>query len=435
MAGALHYGIYDADNHFNEPLDLYERYIDPGLWDKAIRLVTDPDGNRIQLYAGKPSKFTVTQVVYTDDQLERMLGAEPSELRGRTGATMRDDAVGEMPGLLLNRLNPLRGLDDSARQAVIAQFRDQAESYHTRDRRLALMDEQGIDVAVMYPARARYEIEFEDDIVAMYANIRAFNRWIHEEIGFAHEDRMYLPPYLALADVDLAVQELDTVLEQGAPLVQIRAGHAHGGANDPLGGRSVADPVFDPFWERVNEAHGRVCVHLGPNLYQRAGALWSEDPEVTFGDFDAFQWAMYWGDRPAMELTAGMILHNLFGRFPNLRVLLSEMGTVWLPYTLRKMDHAYVMGRKVKWSDDGRLAARPSEIFRRHFLVAPFPEENVRRVVDDVGIESIVFGSDFPHGEGLAYPDQWAASQLAGFAPDDVRRIMRDNLAGFLADT
>jgi predicted TIM-barrel fold metal-dependent hydrolase len=201
-----------------------------------------------------------------------------------------------------------------------------------------------------------------------------------------------------------------------------------------LGGRSVADPVFDPFWARVNDAHGRVAVHLGPTSYQRAGALWSEDPEVTFGDFDAFQWAMYWGDRPAMETTAGMILHNLFGRFPNLRVLLSEMGTVWLPYTLRKMDHASLMGRKVKWSDDGRLDARPSEIFRRHFVVAPFPEENVRRVVDDVGIEPIVFGSDFPHGEGLAYPEQWASEQLAGFDADDVRRIMRDTLAHFLGD-
>jgi len=434
MAGVLPYGIYDADNHFNEPPDLYERYIDPGLQDKAIRFVTGADGSRVQVYGDKPSAFTNTQVVYTDDQLTEMLGADPSELRAETDATVRDDAVGEMPGLLLNRLNPLRGLDDGARAAVVARFRDQAESYHSRDRRLALMDEQGIDVAIMFPARARYEIEFGDDVVAMYANIRAFNRWIHEEIGFAHKDRMYMPPYLALADVELAVQELDTVLEQGAPLIQIRAGHAHGGASNPLGGRSVADPVFDPFWARVHEAHGRVSVHLGPTLYQRAGALWSEDPEVTFGDFDAFQWAMYWGDRPAMELTAGMVLHNLFGRFPNLRVLLSEMGTVWLPYTLRKMDHAYVMGRKVKWSDDGRLDARPSEIFRRHFVVAPFPEENVPRVVADVGIEPIAFGSDFPHGEGLAYPERWAETQLAGFAPDDVKRIMRDTLAHVLGD-
>jgi predicted TIM-barrel fold metal-dependent hydrolase len=215
-------------------------------------------------------------------------------------------------------------------------------------------------------------------------------------------------------------------------MVQFKSGHAHGGRENPFGGRSIADPMFDPVWARINEAHGRVCVHLGGTDYQKYGADWSEDPEVTFGDFDAFQWMMYWGDRPAMELTAGMILHNLFGRFPNVRVVLSEQGTVWVPYTIRKMDHAYLMGRKAKWAENGRLDARPSEIFRQRFLVAPFPEENVQRVVAEVGIEPIVFGSDFPHGEGLAFPEQYAGQQLSSFSDDDVKRIMRDNLADFL---
>jgi predicted TIM-barrel fold metal-dependent hydrolase len=142
---------------------------------------------------------------------------------------------------------------------------------------------------------------------------------------------------------------------------------------------------------------------------------------------------MYWGDRPALEITAGLILHNLFGRYPNIKVCLSEMGTVWLPYALRKMDHAYMMGRKAKWAEGGRLAARPSEIFRHHFIVAPYPEENVQRVVAEVGIEPIVFGSDFPHGEGLAFPGQYADAQLATFNPTDQKRIMRDNLENFLA--
>ena len=125
-----------------------------------------------------------------------------------------------------------------------------------------------------------------------------------------------------------------------------------------------------------------------PVSYTHLGADWSEDPTATFGQFDAFQWMMYWGDRPAMEFTAGTILHNLFGRFPNVKICLAEQGTVWLPYTLRKADHAFLMGRKAKW---GTLDRRPSEIFKDHFVVAPFPEENVRRVVDEVGIGPVVF--------------------------------------------
>jgi predicted TIM-barrel fold metal-dependent hydrolase len=130
-----------------------------------------------------------------------------------------------------------------------------------------------------------------------------------------------------------------------------------------------------------------------------------------------------------METVAGMIMHNLFGRFPNLHVLIAEQGTVWLPYILRKLDHAAAMGRGAKW---GKLDRRPREVFRDHFIVPPFPEENVQRVVQEVGIEPIVFGSDFPHGEGLAYPRQYVGAQLKGMNDDDVAAIMRDNLARFL---
>jgi predicted TIM-barrel fold metal-dependent hydrolase len=432
MPDALPYRINDADNHFNEPLDVYERYIDPGKRELAVRYVSDASGRNVHLFAGKPSKFDASQVTFSAEELGRMLG-DLSDVGSGTNpdqALRSPTAMATIPGMLLNRLNPLRGLDDEQRRALIAEFRKQSEAYGNRELRLALMDEQGIEAALMFPATAHeLEFQFADHVDALYANIRAYNRWIHEEVGYAHLDRMFVPPYLALADVELAVKELETVLRQGTPIVQFKSGHAHGGRGNPFGGRSIADPVFDPVWARINEAGTRVAVHLGATDYQKYGADWSEDPEVTFGHFDAFQWVMYWGDRPAMELTAGMILHGLFARFPNIRVCLSEQGTVWVPYLVRKLDHAFLMGRKAKW---GALDRRPSDVFRSHFIVAPFPEENVQRVVEAVGIEPIVFGSDFPHGEGLAYPDRYAEAQLKGLSAPEVKRIMRDNLADFL---
>ena len=106
---------------------------------------------------------------------------------------------------------------------------------------------------------------------------------------------------------------------------------------------------------------------------------------------------------------------------------------MWLPYTLRKMDHAFMMGRRARWHETGRLEARPSEIFKQNFYVAPFPEENVERVAAEVGVEPLVFGSDFPHGEGLARPAEYAGSQLSSFSDEDTRRIMRDNMEDYLA--
>ena len=429
--GDLGFRINDADNHFVEPEDMYERYIDPKYRDKVVRFVRDAEGRRVQMYGSRPSKlaFTRESAPQTPEELEQLAATAAPE-RGDERQAKPGDGGARAPGMFLNRLNPYRDLDPEQRKALMESFAAQQVAWGDRDLRLALMDEQGIHAAILYPGHVlNLEYEFSDDVDAIYANARAYNRWIHAEVGYSHAGRMFLPPYVSLADVDFAVEELDRVLAEGARLVEVITGHAHGGRANPTGGRSLADPVFDPFWARVDEARVRVCTHVGPTDYQKYGADFSEDPDAVLRDFGALQWALYWGDRPAMDTVASLILHDLFGRFPNVRVCLSEQGTVWLPYLLRKLDATYHLGRPARF---GKLDRRPSEIFREHFVVAPFPEENVARVVDEVGIEPIVFGSDFPHAEGLAFPGDYVAAQLEGFGDEQVLAIMRDNLARFL---
>ena len=77
----LTYRINDADNHFNEPPDCFERYIDPGKVDLAIRHVVAPDGSEIQLFAGRPSKFTSTatkQVTFSTRSSTRCSATRPT---------------------------------------------------------------------------------------------------------------------------------------------------------------------------------------------------------------------------------------------------------------------------------------------------------------------------------------------------------------------
>ena len=92
------------------------------------------------------------------------------------------------------------------------------------------------------------------------------------------------------------------------------------------------------------------------------------------------------------------------------------------------MDHAFLMGRRATW---GKLEARPSEIFRQRCLVAPFPEENVERVAEVTSIEPLVFGSDFPHGEGLPEPSTYLP-QLKNLSDADAHALMRGNMGRFL---
>jgi predicted TIM-barrel fold metal-dependent hydrolase len=103
-----------------------------------------------------------------------------------------------------------------------------------------------------------------------------------------------------------------------------------------------------------------------------------------------------------------------------------------LPYLINDADeHStpnFSAGRRATW---GTLDRRPSDYFKDHCFVAPFPEENVDRVVEVVGTKPIVFGSDFPHGEGLPEPEMYLG-QLKNLDDNDTRLVMRDNLARFL---
>jgi predicted TIM-barrel fold metal-dependent hydrolase len=413
--------ITDADEHSTPRPDAYLDYIDPNKRDLAITTVTNAEGLMEHVYAGKPARIKPKnyQVTFSDDKLEDV------GVHGVGGMGDSDrDPTQVVPGSLLNKLNPLKGLDAAGRIEFARRYRELADHLDNPADRLVVMDSQGVEAAVNY-ASGPMEYEFEEPHLwdALYANQRAGNRYLAAEWGYSYENRIFTPPSLSTVDAEAAIKELDAVMNDphGAPKVI----HLVSG---PSIHRSPFRPELDPFWARLNEAHINICTHLaGITFYGRQGSEWDEQ-EVMLGDMNAFQWMMYYGDRPAYETVAAAILQGLFARFPNIQLLLSEQGTVWVPYIVRKMDHAFLMGRKATW---GKLEMRPSEYFRQHVRVAPFPEENVHRVVEAVGVESITFGSDFPHGEGLPEPSMYLG-QLAGMTDEQVRAIMRSNLAEFL---
>jgi predicted TIM-barrel fold metal-dependent hydrolase len=75
---------------------------------------------------------------------------------------------------------------------------------------------------------------------------------------------------------------------------------------------------------------------------------------------------------------------------------------------------------------------KPSDVFRAHCHVVPFHEDVMAPLADLIGVDRMLFGSDYPHGEGLAVPNEFA-DHLGGMSADDVRLIMRDNAAKLLA--
>lgn len=94
------------------------------------------------------------------------------------------------------------------------------------------------------------------------------------------------------------------------------------------------------------------------------------------------------------------------------------------------MDKMVGMARGGPWPG-GRPADRPSAIFREHVYVSPFHEENLRGPAELIGPERVLFGSDWPHPEGLAPPSDFA-NGLIGVSEGDIHAIMRTNLESLL---
>ena len=86
--------------------------------------------------------------------------------------------------------------------------------------------------------------------------------------------------------------------------------------------------------------------------------FWGEEPNPSSHQQSAFQWTCFYGDRPIMDTIAALVLHNLFGRFPNIRCLSVENGSLWVPYLLKVMDKMNGMGRNGPWLG-GRVTERP----------------------------------------------------------------------------
>ena len=119
---------------------------------------------------------------------------------------------------------------------------------------------------------------------------------------------------------------------------------------------------------------------------------------------------------------SALVCHGVFTRFPDLRVASVENGADWVvPFlhhledTYRKMPHAF--------DED------PIEAFKRNVWVSPFHEDDIGGLIEAIGVEKVVFGSDYPHPEGLAEPCSYLDHLPAGLSQEDLARIMGGNLA------
>ena len=404
MAPALEYRLVDADNHYYEAEDAFTRHGDEAV-KRYVRWVQE--GKRKHLVFGGTVSDTPANPTFNPIAKAGAFHARLKQLEAGEG---RETSSGP-------------GLSD----ATYGELVPLPAAYRDRDVRLDVLDDQGVEACFLFPTLGDcVEGLMMDDPEMGHRAFHAFNLWLDEDWGYHYKERLFAPPYIPMLDPQLATEELECVLAKGARVVSVRPG--------PAAGRSPADPVWDPFWARANEAGILVAYHAygGRTVYDDAfDQLYGRVPvadrryHLTLAD------ALI-RDRGILETTMALVLGNTFGRFPNVKIASVEMGCNWVPYVLHALDHAGgLLERRVE-AFGTRVEDRPSDIFKAHVYVSPFPEEDVVGLTELIGVDRVLFGSDWPHPEGNVEPLDYVEC-LDGLDADDVQKIMRDNTAALIS--
>jgi predicted TIM-barrel fold metal-dependent hydrolase len=124
-------------------------------------------------------------------------------------------------------------------------------------------------------------------------------------------------------------------------------------------------------------------------------------------------------ERAIQNFLLSMVLEKHFVRFPRLRVVSVENGAEFLPDVFRQL-------RSVARKMPGWFGEDPVDVFRRHVWINPFWEDDLPSVVAWMGADRVVFGSDWPHIEGLPAPLDYVPETKPLDAADR-RRVLHDN--------
>jgi predicted TIM-barrel fold metal-dependent hydrolase len=255
----------------------------------------------------------------------------------------------------------------------------------------------------------------KDDPVLVHDVIHALNRWMYETWSFDYEGRIFSTPVITLPIVDRALEELQWCLERGARTVLVRPAPVPGFR----GSRSFGFEEFDPFWQACVKAGIPVSMHASDSGYADFLNVWEPADEYLPFKPTAFRMAAM-GKRPIEDTMLALVCHGALSRNPDLRVLSIENGASWVSHVLYELKNVY--GKMPhSFSED------PVEAFKRCVYVAPFWEDNFAHIAELIGPDRVVFGSDWPHPEGLKDPLN-LVEDLAGLSDADVQKVMGGNM-------
>ncbi len=315
--------------------------------------------------------------------------------------------------------------------------------------RLADMDREGVAAELIYHGDFRLGDMFHNatnrrySVEAWEAGARGWNRWAADAFGFAMERFLVTAAIGPCIEMDVTTAELEWIADKRFTATFL-PGYLRHADMPPL-----YDEYWEPFWSACEELGLALVVHAGfgtqhgvvfPQLERIyndvAKAAGSTEQEALFAHADAVsdESVMFFHDflshnvdsrRPMWQ----MMLGGVFDRHPRLKLLLTEIRLDWIPATLRHLDAVYE-----QHSDDLPAKRKPSEYWPINCLAgASFIHKAEVEMRHEIGVETILFGRDFPHPEGT-WPNtkEFLRLAFAGVPEEELRLMLGENAVRFL---
>jgi predicted TIM-barrel fold metal-dependent hydrolase len=375
--------IFDCDNHYYEAPDAFLRHVPKAIQPRCLQ-VAEING-RVRHVLGGELDFSVSNPLF-----------DPVGPAGSLHEYYRGNPE-NLPAAELMRGNLV----------------PQPACYRDPAARIETMDEQGVEGVWLFPTLGvLYEEQIKHDVEAVCALFEGFNRWLAEDWGLVHEQRIFSAPYIALGDVEWACRELEWALERDARVIVMRPA----AVQTAEGARAPGDPHFDPFWARVNESGITAVIHTANSGYSTNGYASDGFGRASIGMSRRPSVKNLSLGRAAYDYLFSISCDNLFQRFPNLRLASIENGSGFLRDLLQNLEHA-------KNRNPWHFQEDPIDLFREHVHMSPFWEDDLEELLSLVGPDRVLYGSDWPHMEGLPHP---------GDVLDEVPALSRDVLDKFL---
>jgi predicted TIM-barrel fold metal-dependent hydrolase len=272
------------------------------------------------------------------------------------------------------------------------------------------MDRDGVDAEVIYGVlAAAAKLEDHEASVTM---LQIYNTWMAEFIKH-HPERQIGLACLPFGDIPAAVEEVHRVAKLGFRGIELSCSWNM----EPMW-----HPQWEPLWQAIDEVNLPLHFHTFPSVSPKLREQYTglTQRALMYSGLCLFQLAL------ANILTA-LMGRAVFERYPRLRVVFGESGIGWIPYVLDRMDFEYEDQYK-----DLPLKMLPSQYWRRQ-CKATFQYDRIgTKLIDEMGAETLMWGSDYPHPDGI-WPEseKYISEQFKELSPEVTRMITCENAGRF----